>query len=269
MTWGTQNWGVQVWGVAADVTDPVVSNQSPASGETGVEQQPTVLFDLTDAGGAGLDVNATLVWINGVPAWQSDSPLPPWSGSKLAITDGFRYSLPSPGIFLGLSEVSVRVYGADTVGNDVDTTWTFTIGPEGVLIPKPADPVDSAFIGAIDSPYRYGSDLKLTGDERAMSNNMINSVMIKRGGIPLRYDLGSRVPLLPFDPNDDALREEIVAEVERAVAVGEPRVTVDGMVRLYEREDNTAQVAIAYYPNNFIDSEPRLLLFPIAGLDTK
>lgn len=267
MSWGYQQWGQDPWGYTVDVTDPVVSNKVPASAAVGVVQQPTILFDLTDTGGSALNVNATIVWVNGIPVWQSNASQSPWTGSKVAITNGFRYSLPSPGIFNGLSTVTVRVYGEDNGGNSVDTSWLFTIGPEEVLIDAPADPVDSAFIGAIDFPYRYGSDLHVTGDERAMANNMRNSVFIQRGMIPLRSSLGSRVPLLPFDPNDGILREEIIAETEKAIAVGEPRVTVDQMVRIYKSNDETAQMAISYYPNNFVDSESRLLTFPLAGLD--
>jgi phage baseplate assembly protein W len=248
--------------------DPVVINEIPAVDATGVDQQPVVIFDLIDTSGSGIDTSATKIWVNGIVVWQSAAAQSPWTGAAAVVVDGYRYSLFSPGIFSGLSIVMVNVYGKDNDSNYVNTSWEFAIGPEAILDINRSVPIDRAqFIGAIDLPYRYGSDLQLTGDERAIENNMRNSVMIQRGMIPLRNDLGSRVPLLPFDPNDDVLREEIIAEAERAIAVGEPRATVDQMVRIYESEDNRAQMVISWYPNSFVDSESRLLTFPVAKLD--
>jgi hypothetical protein len=107
----------------ADLIDPVISNLSPAPGDINVSSTADIEFDLTDVG-SGVDVNETIVRVNNVVVWSSDSQWSLWTGSKAPIAGGYRYTLTTPVPFTGV--VTVYIFGKDIAGNDVETTYIFS-----------------------------------------------------------------------------------------------------------------------------------------------
>jgi phage baseplate assembly protein W len=112
----------------------------------------------------------------------------------------------------------------------------------------------------IDSPLRFEEDCSvvLTTDEHAIQNNLENSIMVLKRGIPLQQHLGSSIPLLVFDPNDDRTLQEAVHEVLRAASVGEPRAELEKLITAAEN-DKTLTFAVPFRVNVLRNSQPKML----------
>jgi len=120
-----------------------------------------------------------------------------------------------------------------------------------ITLPYPDEPVlRPALINtSFDFPFRFTSDgdVVTARDEKSIEDNMKASVMLLKGGIPLYYRLGSRVPLMPFDPNDQATYDLIAMEIVEAVRFGEFRVVVDERSRVITDESGNAIAIVTPY----------------------
>jgi hypothetical protein len=157
-----------------------------------------------------------------------------------------------------------------TLDNGTVAVFTGTIVKYVTLPYEDAVPVqESTFLSAIDLPLRFESDCDVvfTTDERAINNNMVSSVMVFKGGLPLMGHLGSKVPLYVFDPNDDAIRAVIVEEVTRSVRLGERRVILDSAARVFVSEDNQLSIGFPYKITNKENWDEVIFKVPIAKLD--
>lgn len=137
-----------------------------------------------------------------------------------------------------------------------------------VTLPYPDELTElkHTYLRNFDFPFRFkpDGDTVMTTDERGIEHNMRNSIMVLQRGIPLAASLGSRVPTLPFDPEDDALRALIVQEAARAVAVGEPRARLDPSLRVVDtRGTNEATVAIPYLVRSTVKWQDLLFKIPV------
>lgn len=85
----------------------------------------------------------------------------------------------------------------------------------------------------LDFPLRFNrsSNLSLTNSDKTIEDNIKNSVMILKYGIPLS-ELGSSASDAPFDPNDLVTAEVLSEEVAESVALGEPRVLINETPRI-------------------------------------
>lgn len=125
-----------------------------------------------------------------------------------------------------------------------------------------------SFLTAFAFPLRFTDkgDINRTTDEAAIESNLRMSVMLRLNGIPLATHLGSLVPLLPFDPNDDVNSSLIAEEIIRSTKIGEPRAKVDTGIVTSE-DENTARAIVPYtVPGRSNWSTLRLSL-PLQDLD--
>jgi phage baseplate assembly protein W len=137
-----------------------------------------------------------------------------------------------------------------------------------VSLPYPDDisEIEPTYLRNFDFPFRFkpDGDAVMTTDERGIEHNMRNSIMILQQGIPLATSLGSRVPTLPFDPEDDAIRALIVQEAVRAVGIGEPRVRLDPSLRVVDSGGtNKVTVAIPYLVRSTVKWQDLLFTIPV------
>ncbi len=110
-----------------------------------------------------------------------------------------------------------------------------------VPFPEPLKTVEVQFNQSFSFPLRFtaSGDIVKSRDETAIEENMRNSVMIQKLGIPLRSRIGSYVPTIPFDPKDIATREQLIEEARDAIAIGETRVVVDENARFVEDAESS------------------------------
>jgi hypothetical protein len=116
--------------------------------------------------------------------------------------------------------------------------WLMTYEPHPEPIPV-EEIIDDSTFTSWDLPLRFGhsGDLVKTTFEGGIGNNLRNSVMILFNGIPLKTNLGSKVPLEVFENYDSSVRAFLADEIIRAVSVGESRVTVDPDIIAVQNEE--------------------------------
>lgn len=170
---------------------------------------------------------------------------------------------------------------ADYWGSDYTIPWSITQdnGDESidtgeivkyVTLPHPtaARSTSGTFLTSIEFPLQFTNkcDLVKTIDEHSIAQNMTLSVMVRLRGIPLSTHLGSRVPLMPFDPNDVITRELLAQEVYRAIGIGEPRAKVDAGI-ISSSSDHVAKLIVPYTIPMRQNWESLILPFPQDNID--
>jgi hypothetical protein len=111
---------------------PYLDNEDPASSETGVLGTKIVSFDVLDAV-SGIDLTTVLIYLEGVLAYNGSTDLfiAPYNagGSTYSVIsgppDGYSFDIQKTSSWDFLSTISVRVIADDTVGNSLDTTYSF------------------------------------------------------------------------------------------------------------------------------------------------
>jgi len=107
---------------------PVVYNEDPADGATGIAQSAQVSFDVMDMGG-GIEINATTITLGGVLAWELDAPTIGFVGTRT----GYHYEIRRASGWLPNELVTVVAHVEDVVGHPADEAWSFTTQSSSVL----------------------------------------------------------------------------------------------------------------------------------------
>ena len=98
---------------AVDTLPPIISNKTPAPGETNVSDLQDLEFDITeDQAGiviSGLAANTIKIWVNGLLVWTAGAAAGGWSGFTSAITNGLHFTLIPPTAYR-TQEVTVIAY---------------------------------------------------------------------------------------------------------------------------------------------------------------
>jgi len=113
-----------------------IENREPAPGETAVPADfPTIQFTIADGDGAGVDLAATDVTVDGVTVYTSSAFQAPWTGT-IDIADGpgardatFVMNVPAANLAYASEQlIEVNVQSEITGGAEtVDSTWAFTV----------------------------------------------------------------------------------------------------------------------------------------------
>lgn len=228
----------------------------------------------------GLDPLATVITvvINGVPTivFMNGTPQSGWvvsvadndySGTNRNVPGaGKTYSLVSPIGFPSYTTVSVSVLLIDYGGNEYTYSYTFTtvlVTPPYPRLPDEEVDIKTKQLSAIDLPFRFlvDCDVVLTYDEAALRNNVLSSVMLFRRNVPLRSNLGSAVPVLQFDPNDEAASYIVNAEIFDSIRLNETRVKVlKANSQVDSADGNSREYTVEYEILNRNDSRKSILL---------
>lgn len=104
---------------------PEIVNETPFAGQINANPAGWVEFDATD-GDNSIAPSETTISLAGVPAWAADAPLPGFAGSRTAIAGGQHYVIYRSTGWTSGEEVAVSVHAEDTLGLEVDETWSFT-----------------------------------------------------------------------------------------------------------------------------------------------
>jgi len=97
---------------------PLIQNQDPApdsvdnSVDTPIETEVNGILYPTDPA-------TVVIRVNGVIAWESDSPQNGYTGYKTNSMNGFRYHLEAPGSFQNYSQVVIEIDAKDTNGSAI------------------------------------------------------------------------------------------------------------------------------------------------------
>jgi len=222
-------------------------------------------------------------WSSGSPAAQADTTILT-IGGKTAVVNNVIQSDFTGTITINASsgyDISL-VANEDFWEAEYSIDWSITLDNgtvaifTGTIVKYVTLPYEEAivtreatFLSAIDLPLRFESDCDVvfTTDERAINNNMVSSVMVYKTGLPLMGHLGSKVPLLVFDPNDDTIREQVVEEVTRSVKLGERRVTLDSVARVFVSNENELSIGFPYKIDNRENWDEVIFRVPIPKLD--
>jgi len=109
-----------------DLIPPVVTNQNPADGDSGVPESSDVLFDVLDD--SGVDTSTMAVWFNGQPVVVNGSASPGYSVQYQAVEGGVRVSISADSGLPALTTVMVTVQVRDLapIFNEATASWSFT-----------------------------------------------------------------------------------------------------------------------------------------------
>jgi len=135
VTLGSGQAAISFYDPNPDDIPPIIENQDPADGEQDVDSRTDIVLDIVDhdevggreAEASGVDPDTVVITVEGQTVWQNDAATGGWSGAKIAITDGFRYTLDSPSRFDSAQRVNVYAIAEDFTGNQKDESWAFTI----------------------------------------------------------------------------------------------------------------------------------------------
>jgi len=143
-------------------------------------------------------------------------------------------------------------------------TYTFTVG----VAPVVRSTTDSDFLKAFDFPLQFKSngDLTLTSNDRAIEHDLKHAVMLLIGGIPLSGQIGSRVPTMPFDPNDSVNSDIIVEEIARSCRLNVPQALVDKDIFIVE-EDHSVRAVVPYVAPGRMNLKILNLAIPVQDID--
>jgi hypothetical protein len=217
----------------------------------------SIIFDTTPN-----DIPNTTVVILGKTVFSNSSFADGWEDSATVVLGGSaQFNLSPPDQFFprsGRVGISVTVI-PDTLFYHFE-----------IIVDDEQNPRSKADLRAIDFPFRYvaNGNVVLTSDEKNVENNLRLSIFVHHKQVPLATHLGSRVPALPFDPNDNALRQLVSQEAIRAAAAGEPRAILDPSLRVIdEPNENKASLAFAYRIRGTQNWRPLLLSLPSTDID--
>lgn len=160
-----------------------------------------------------------------------------WDVSVNALTD----------MWPGLTRLTWQTVHADLFNVSYHTGWF----DKNVSLPYaiPAEEREALINSSFDFPFRFSpiGDVLRSRDEKSIEDNMRTSIMVKAGGIPLFARFGSRIPEIPFDPNDQATQELVSLEILNAVRFGEPRVVVSDRAQVVTDDSGDALGIVVPY----------------------
>lgn len=105
---------------------PLLINRDPSPGEVGVPIDSPLALELIDPGVAGIDANATRIWVDGVLAFDG-APVPPFAAVVAQSPDSLRVVLTPATPLVSLARVTVRVASRIVGGSQsLDESWSFT-----------------------------------------------------------------------------------------------------------------------------------------------
>jgi hypothetical protein len=239
MPWGTQQWGQIPWGFTG--TAPYLV-EVPLSPNGNFLHVPMVW----GSGSDGPTANIEQLTIGGLSAVVNNVIQSGFSGSiTLNGSSGYTVSIVALADYW---QADYTLPWSIQIDNGIEKVFTGEIIKYVTLpIPSPEKAVEGTFLTAIAFPLQFTNkcDVVKTTDENAIAQNMTLSVMILLRGIPLSTHLGSRVPLMPFDPNDVITRDLLAQEVYRAIGIGEPRAKVDPGI-IASSSEHKAKLIVPY-----------------------
>jgi phage tail-like protein len=105
---------------------PLLINRDPSPGEVGVPIDSSLALELVDSAVAGIDTNATRIWVDGVLAFDG-APVPPFAAAVAQSPDSLRVVLTPAAPLVSLARVTVRVASRIVGGGQsLDESWSFT-----------------------------------------------------------------------------------------------------------------------------------------------
>jgi phage tail-like protein len=109
-------------------SDIVVANRSPSPGETNVDRDAVIRFDLIETTGSGeIDLAETQIYVDGVLAYDNGAQ-PGYTVNVTHVMDGHeRFAITLPYDMASVSTVPVVVHAESDLGAKIDEEWSFTI----------------------------------------------------------------------------------------------------------------------------------------------
>lgn len=105
---------------------PLLINRDPSPGEVGVPIDSSLALELVDSAVAGINTNATRIWVDGVLAFDG-APVPPFAAAVAQSPDSLRVVLTPAAPLVSLARVTVRVASRIVGGGQsLDESWSFT-----------------------------------------------------------------------------------------------------------------------------------------------
>lgn len=111
--------------------------------------------------------------------------------------------------------------------------------------PVPGRDTDQRFF-SFPMRFEANADIPTVPLLTSIQDTIRNAIFIRKGGVPLSADLGSRISTFPFDPNDDILKQGLLEEIINEVAMHEPRATLDPTLRTVGEGKHDVTLAIPF-----------------------
>lgn len=117
-----------------DSTPPVLADQDPLPGATGVAKDKLIEFSVLDLD-SGVDLTTVTIWVEGATAYTgaTDTFSAPYNGGGSAHTPvagppaGYHFAIEKTANWASKANITVRVVAQDANGNLLDSTWDFNV----------------------------------------------------------------------------------------------------------------------------------------------
>jgi len=110
---------------------PSILNISPIAGTEDLSRGASVQFDAYDPI-VGIDVSKTEISVGGVVVWQADAPQPGYSGTRTAISDGWRYKINKTSGWEAGTYYGIEIHIEDTGSDPAEASSWFVTAYESV-----------------------------------------------------------------------------------------------------------------------------------------
>jgi hypothetical protein len=123
---------------------PQFENLDPAENEAKVAPNKVISFDITD--NVAVDVTKTLIFINGVLAYENETEYNGFTVVRTSVLFGYRYRITPPFGWPYGSEVVLEVSARDTLNTLAEKTWSFFIQSDATCFDGPLNETEEALL---------------------------------------------------------------------------------------------------------------------------
>jgi hypothetical protein len=123
---------------------PQFEKLDPRDGEINVLPPRPIEFDVTAS--VGIDATKTLIFANGVLAYENEVALNDFVVVRTVVTLGYHYQVTSPVIWPYGNEVVVESSARDTSNNPAEKVWSFFISADPACFEGPLNATEDALL---------------------------------------------------------------------------------------------------------------------------
>jgi hypothetical protein len=214
---------------------PIVANQTPAHGSSGISLSSTITFDIVEpGGGSGINLAKTNISLDrgGTPATVMTNGVaqPGYGVVATPIVDGYQYVV-TPAVAFNYSQIeTVTVSGENNTAVSTGTSvWSFMTIPSAVQHRKPYITAESPFDGAVNIATNSHIIFTIkTDDTTTPATSIKQNEYIRLNGITI---ISNGVNVLPGQYSvtlTPSLRQVIVDILPLAGLTSDTVYTVDG-----------------------------------------
>lgn len=201
---------------------PILQNPDPAPDATDVLRSGPYTWELVDPV-LGVDDASVIIRLNGQAIWQNDGPTTGWTGTKTAITDGYRYTLRGQDPLPIQQFVQTKIYAEDLGATPMTEVYYFRTGARYYA-------VYDLFDDGTPPPTLSGN-----GSVTEVGGELIYTV---NSGVDTNWYISGRSGVMPYRNFSKPAAGKVTLETEQTFWDGSDDYNNHGMWGFYQDNDN-------------------------------